>query len=65
MRRYIEEPSVASLVRRLVRRREDFTQITLDEAAGALAMSTQTLRRRLREEGNGFQKIKDSVRKER
>jgi len=65
MRRYIEEPSVAALVRRLVRRREDFAQITLDEAAGALAMSTQTLRRRLREEGNGFQEIKDSVRKER
>jgi AraC-like DNA-binding protein len=64
MRRYIEAPSVASAVRRLMRRREDLAALTLEEAAATLAMSTQTLRRRLREEGNGFQELKDSVRKE-
>jgi AraC-like DNA-binding protein len=64
MRRYVEAPSVASAVRRLMRRREDLAAITLEEAATTLGMSTQTLRRRLREEGNGFQEIKDSVRKE-
>jgi AraC-like DNA-binding protein len=64
MRRYIEAPSVASAVRRLMRRHEDVATLTLEETAGTLAMSTQTLRRRLREEGNGFQELKDSVRKE-
>ena len=64
MRRYVESPSVASAVRRLMRRSEDLAALTLDEAAGTLAMSTQTLRRRLREEGNGFQELKDSVRRE-
>jgi AraC-like DNA-binding protein len=64
MRRYIETPTLASTVRRLMRRREDLARIGLEEVAAQLAMSTQTLRRRLREEGNGFQEIKDSVRKE-
>ena len=64
MRRYIESPSVASAVRRLMRRRDDLAALTLEEAASTLAMSSQTLRRRLREEGNGFQELKDSVRKE-
>ena len=64
MRRYIEEPTLSSQVRRLVRRREDFAGISLEEVAANLNMSSQTLRRRLREEGNGFQEIKDAVRKD-
>jgi AraC-like DNA-binding protein len=64
MRRYIEAPSVASSVRRLLRRHADLAQLTLEDVAQSLDMSSQTLRRRLREEGNGFQEIKDSVRKE-
>jgi len=64
MRRLVESPSTAAAVRRLIRRSEDLAGVTLEEAASALAVSSQTLRRRLREEGNGFQEIKDSVRKE-
>ena len=64
MRRYIENPSLSSQVRHLMRRRDDFTGISLEEVAAALNMSSQTLRRRLRDEGNGFQEIKDAVRKD-
>jgi len=64
MRRYIETPTLSSMVRRILSRREDLAGIGLEEIAAALNTSSQTLRRRLREEGNGFQEIKDSVRKE-
>jgi len=64
MRRYLAAPTLTGTVRRLMRRREDVVRITLEDVAAQLAISTQTLRRRLREEGNGFQEIKDSVRKE-
>jgi AraC-like DNA-binding protein len=64
MRRYIETPTLASTVRRMLRRRDDIAGAGVDEIATLLGISAQTLRRRLREEGNGFQEIKDSVRKE-
>ena len=64
MRRYIDTPSLAATVRRLMRRRDDVVGLGLEEAATLLGISAPTLRRRLREEGNGFQEIKDSVRKE-
>lgn len=64
MRRYIERPTLASTVRRMLRRRDDIAGAGVEEIATLLGISAQTLRRRLREEGNGFQEIKDSVRKE-
>ncbi|MBK8992327.1 MAG: AraC family transcriptional regulator [Gammaproteobacteria bacterium] len=64
MRRYIESPTLSSTVRRMLRRRDDIAGAGVEEIAALLGISAQTLRRRLREEGNGFQEIKDSVRKE-
>lgn len=64
MRRYIERPTLGSTVRRMLRRRDDIAGAGVEEVAALLGISAQTLRRRLREEGNGFQEIKDSVRKE-
>jgi len=64
MRRYIAEVTLSTQVRRMIRRSADFTALGLEETASALNMSAQTLRRRLREEGNGFQDLKDAVRKD-
>jgi hypothetical protein len=64
MRRYIETPTLASSVRRMLRRRDDIAGARRRGSPTLLGISAQTLRRRLRE-GNGFREIKDSVRKER
>ena len=65
MYRYRSEDSLSHKVKQALRSSEALETLSLEEAASGLALSTQTLRRRLREEGNGFQELKDSERHQR
>lgn len=51
-------------IRRLLRRRLDGELPSLAAVGDWLAMTPQTLRRRLREEGHGFQALKDGLRRD-
>ncbi len=62
--RYRDQTSVTERIRRLLRRRLDQELPSLEEVGRALAISPQTLRRRLREEGLGFQALKDDLRRD-
>lgn len=66
---YQKDDSLSGQIRRLLHRQLSLqcgTQETLnlEDTAKQLHMTSQTLRRHLREEGNSFQDIKDSVRKD-
>jgi AraC-like DNA-binding protein len=62
--RYRDENSLAERVRSVLRRNIG-KQLTLENVAGMLALSPQTLRRRLHEQDNcTFQDLKDRVRRE-
>ena len=65
MYRYRSEDSLSHKVKQTLKSSDALDTITLEEAASRMAVSTQTLRRRLREEGNGFQELKDSERHQR
>lgn len=60
--RYRADDSVSGALKELLQE-QGFT-LTLEEVSALMCLSGPTLRRRLREEGNSFQGIKDSVRKE-
>lgn len=62
--RYRDQASVTERIRRLLLRRLDQELPSLEEVGRALAMTPQTLRRRLREEGQGFQRLKDDLRRD-
>lgn len=62
--RYRDGASVTERIRRLLRRRLDAEMPSLEEVGRALAMTPQTLRRRLRDEGQGFQALKDDLRRD-
>jgi AraC-like DNA-binding protein len=62
--RYRDTSSLTDRIRRLLRRRLGGELPSLEEVGEALAVTPQTLRRRLREEGRGFQQIKDELRRD-
>lgn len=62
--RYRDEGSLAERIRRHLRRHLDGDMPTLEVVGRAMALGPQTLRRRLREEGQGFQSIKDDLRRD-
>lgn len=62
--KYRDRTSVTDRIRRLLRSRLHGELPSLDEVARTLAMTPQTLSRRLREEGQGFQALKDDLRRD-
>jgi AraC-like DNA-binding protein len=62
--RYRDTSSLSERIRRLLRKRVGGEMPSLDQVSTALAVAPQTLRRRLREEGRGFQQIKDETRRD-
>ncbi|MBU3712665.1 MAG: AraC family transcriptional regulator [Limnohabitans sp.] len=62
--KYRDNSSMSDRIRRLFRRRLGEELPSLDAVCEALAVTPQTLRRRLREEGRGFQDIKDELRRD-
>jgi AraC-like DNA-binding protein len=62
--KYRDHGSVTDRIRRLLRKRLGGDLPSLEEVGDALALTPQTLRRRLRDEGRGFQQIKDELRRD-
>jgi AraC-like DNA-binding protein len=62
--KYRDQTSAAERTRRLLRRHMGTRMLTLEEVSGMFGMTPQTLRRRLHEEGKGFQTIKDDLRRD-
>jgi AraC-like DNA-binding protein len=62
--KYRDTSSLTDRIRRLLRKRLGAELPSLEEVGDALAVTPQTLRRRLREEGRGFQQIKDELRRD-
>jgi AraC-like DNA-binding protein len=62
--KYRDTSSLSDRIRRMLRRRLGEELPSLEEVGDTLAVTPQTLRRRLREEGRGFQQIKDELRRD-
>ncbi|NSX05696.1 AraC family transcriptional regulator [Cupriavidus gilardii] len=62
--KYRDQTSITERIRRILRRNLAGELPTLDDVGEQLAMTPQTLRRRLREEGQGFRGIKDDLRRD-
>ena len=62
--RYRDQTSVTERLRRILRRHLAEELPSLEAIGRQLAMTPQTLRRRLREEGQGFRAIKDDLRRD-
>lgn len=62
--RYRDTGSTSERIRRLLLRHLGGEMPSLEQAARQLASTPQTLRRRLRAEGRGFQALKDDVRRD-
>lgn len=62
--RYRDTGSSSERIRRLLLRRLDAPPPPLEALAPALGVAPQTLRRRLRDEGQGYQQLKDEVRRD-
>lgn len=62
--KYRDTSSATDRIRRLLRKRLGGELPSLEEVGEALAVTPQTLRRRLREEGRGWQQIKDELRRD-
>ena len=62
---WIEEHNIASQVRQMIANSVPLTFPTVEELAKEFNTSSQTLRRKLAEEGNSYQAIKDAIRKDR
>lgn len=62
--KYRDTSSLTDRIRRLLRKRLGDELPSLEEVGDQLAVTPQTLRRRLREEGRGFQQIKDELRRD-
>ena len=62
------DESTSAHVKRLLLHRNgmvvELDNMSFDDVASELNMTTHTIRRRLKEEGNSFQEIKDSIRRE-
>ena len=62
--KYRDRSSVTERIRRILRRHLSDELPSLEHIGQQLAMTPQTLRRRLREEGQGFRGIKDDLRRD-
>lgn len=62
--RYRDAGTTTERIRRLLRKQIDRDDLTLEAIAAQWAMAPQTLRRHLRDEGRGFQQIKDELRRD-
>lgn len=62
--KYRDQTSVTERIRRILRRHLAEELPSLDDIGRQLAMTPQTLRRRLRDEGQGFRAIKDDLRRD-
>ena len=62
--KYRDKASVTERIRRQLRSHLRGEMPSLDEVGRVLGMTPQTLRRRLREEGQGFQSLKDNLRRD-
>ena len=62
--KYRDQTSLTERIRRLLRRDLAGELPSLEGVSQSLAMTPQTLRRRLRDEGQGFQSIKDDLRRD-
>lgn len=61
---YQTDNSLTAAIRHMLQRAGSHESLTFEAVAERLHMTTQTLRRRLKEEGNAYQEIKDSVRRD-
>jgi AraC-like DNA-binding protein len=62
--RYRDTSSVSERIRRLLSRRLDSELPSLEAVSSLLSMTPQTLRRRLHDEGHGYQALKDALRRD-
>lgn len=62
--KYRDQSSLTERIRRLLRRYLAEEMPSLEAVGQSLAMTPQTLRRRLRDEGQGYQAIKDDLRRD-
>lgn len=62
--KFRDQTNLTERIRRILRRHLDEQGPTLEDIGRQLAMTPQTLRRRLREEGQGFRGIKDDLRRD-
>lgn len=62
--RYRDDSCLAERIRRHLRGHLDTELPSLEQMAETLRLTPQTLRRRLREEGGGYQRIKDNLRRD-
>lgn len=62
--KYRDQSSLTERIRRLLRRHLTGELPSLEVVSQSLAMTSQTLRRRLRDEGQGYQMIKDDLRRD-
>jgi len=62
--KYRDQTSLTERIRRLLRRHLAEEMPSLEQISQSLALSPQTLRRRLQAEGQGFQAIKDALRRD-
>lgn len=62
--KYRDQTSLTERIRRLLRRTLAGDLPSLEAVGQSLAMTPQTLRRRLRDEGQGYQSIKDDLRRD-
>jgi AraC-like DNA-binding protein len=62
--KYRDSNDLTDRIRRQLRKRLSGELPSLNEVASALALTPQTLRRRLVEQGRGFQQIKDELRRD-
>jgi AraC-like DNA-binding protein len=62
--KYRDQTSLTERIRRLLRRHLSGELPSLEAVSQSLAMTPQTLRRRLRDEGQGYQAIKDDLRRD-
>lgn len=64
MTQYKSDNSLTATIRQMLQHSESIENLTFDSVADRLYTTTQTLRRRLKEEGNTYQEIKNSVRRD-
>lgn len=62
--KYRDQASLTERIRRQLRRHLADEMPSLEAVSATLALTPQTLRRRLRDEGHGFQEIKDELRRD-
>lgn len=62
--RYKSDNSLTARIRGMLQSSDSVENLPFEVVADRLHMTTQTLRRRLKEEGNAYQEIKDSVRRD-